>query len=169
MPVPVKVYPPSGMSLNDVACYQVTMKNMTTGKCTSAQGTIKLYRIPFSYGCCPMLSATLSAPVPISFGVRNTSGVSQTLPVELTTVSSSGDQSDPVVSLNGLAPGTPWRSVVVLAPGDSATVQATARFTAFQGLYPTDVVLSVDWNHSGRYVPTVVQGLECVTEERAQA
>jgi hypothetical protein len=167
-PVTVWIQYPSGFIGSDAACYQITIKNMTTLNCKSAQGTIVQTPLLFTAGCCPMLPATLSTDVPVSFGVRNTSGVTQSLPVELSTVSSSGDQSDPVVSINGMAPGTSWTSVLVLAPGDSATVRATARFTDFQGLHPTDVVLSVDWNHSGTYVPSAVQGLECVAEKREQ-
>ncbi len=161
--IPITFYYPAGFTEFDAGCYQVTVKNMTTMKCLSGQGTLR--EGPIWVPCCQLVPATLSAEVPVRFRVHNPSNVTEQLPVELTAVSSSGDQSDPVVSLNGLTPGTPWTSVLTLAPGDSAIVQATAKFTEFQGLYPTDVVLSVDWDHSGRYVPSASQGLECVTGE----
>ena len=146
--VPIVITRPP-MGIGQTACYQVTVQNNTTMKCCVTRGRIRRTFPWHVIGNPTLLSAKLGQPQDIHFVVYNDGPTALQMPMQFSSQSADGDQTNQVVSLNGLPPGQPWFSSVTVGPMDSVTVAVSAELMEFQPFNINEVVFSADADGDG--------------------
>ncbi len=154
LPVTVQIAKPAGLTHGLVSCYGVTATNVATGV-----GHTSVGQIWASDAACPIVTSSggglawgdLSTSASVSWSLRNTSPVAQAIPIVVEPHPVGDEEFQPlaILSLNGLPPGTPWYSNVLVPPGDSATITIDAQFVAPRPFQSYDLALYADGDADG--------------------
>lgn len=153
VPVLYKVTRPPGMPLYSTACYQVTVTNTATSSATVNTGSL--------YASRRWCNLVVVGPVGtgggsggtarVAFRVTNTDDVPAVTPYSVRVAPREGadPSEEPLVTMNGLPPGTPMSGDLVLGPGESADIEVNAGFLEPRAFRFYDVVLSLDEDGDG--------------------
>jgi hypothetical protein len=154
----INVTIPGGMTLSDIACYEVTVVNDSTGACMKCDGKLRKGKLWIAHG--DFIPVPVNVAVQRSFAIINADSLNSiTVTYQLVGRSSDGDANNKVLSLNGLPPGEPVIGTLTIAPNDTGTVDYNALITEFQPFTVQEVVLSADMDGDGVPEPLAVQAL----------
>lgn len=165
--IPIVITLPAGMSGGQTACYQVTTQNLATGRCCTTRGRVrKNWWIDPTWNPAK-ISLPPGQPAPLALRIYNASASFFDITYRIEERSEDGDDSNRVVSLNGLPPGVPVLGSLSIPPDGTGEVPIEAVLTEFQPLNIHEVVLLADLDGDGTPEDLAVASLESYIETDA--
>lgn len=174
--VPLTIGRPAGTGAGLAACYQLTAVG-DDGQCLTCQGRIGSPREipgpwprPHVVHRPPFVSLT---PVPLAggyqatFDVTNEAEKALALDYRFAVRPYEPTSAPPVVSLNGLPPGTPVPGTIVLAPGETGTIGVGVTYSAHDPFTTYDLVVEADTDGDGTWEVLASQGLQSAEDDSA--
>ncbi len=159
----VNITKPAGLG---TACYDATVVNTNTGNQFGASSMLTAAPWKWCFIIVGPIDVSHVIDFPVGtarvarFGLTNTDTVPQSLHYAIVAESSDGDLTNQVVSLNGLPPGEPVIDFVSAQPGETKTVEVSARLLEHQPFNIHHLVLMVDAEGTGEYTPVAAVGLQ---------
>ncbi len=162
VPVQYKVSRPAGMPAGTTSCYLVTVTNTGTMVATVNEGSLFATRAwcgGIALG--PIGVGGPGGPATVALRVTNTSSGTATTPYSIHLAARTGADptEDPLVSLNGLTPGSDIHGDLALSPGESRDLAVSATFTEPRAFRYYDIVLSLDDDGDGVLEPVLTAGV----------
>lgn len=149
---------PSNFLPGDLACYYFSAVNTVAGSIIGCEGSL-LRTSKWCPGPGPSEPAdTIQYTVVypgyskvVDYTVKNTDTIGSTLNYQITEKPSCSCDStqEPIISLNGLPPGTDVTGSIYVSAGDSAIIPVTAELTAYRPFAFQNILLMADWESNG--------------------
>ena len=136
---------PSGLTLGEMACYEVTAQNVGSGECFSARGGLQASGIIVVDGVDdPVVSVPTGIGVPAGITLLNTGVSPVLLDYEIRSWSRGHDGPSPVMSLDGMPAGIPVIKSVLLDPGVPTPLSVLVAMESFEPFNVNEVRLVAD-------------------------
>jgi hypothetical protein len=144
--IPIVVTRPAVLTTGNVACYRVTVNNLTTGNSFYCDGKIKGLNIwcPIIFNPHGTISLTKKQSAPVVFTVGNDNSPTGTMDYRIVARSSLDGSPSSVVRLNGLPPGEPVLGTLQIAPGSSSDITCTVLLDDYAPWEFDEIVLETD-------------------------